>query len=191
MWLHFELPNPNHQSLMMQLISISSSLQAGMDSSPLIHAAMERIRQLEAEVHRLKNKAMPPERYIRVFEANRLIKVACPEILMIRAESNYSHLLLKNGDRYFTSRTLKSWASELSPDDFLRCHRSYLVNKHEIAGIDRGTHTIIMRDGAQVPTSRRYQSSSVETVFTHHDAAHHRTDSKPDCTVHKLKHSIR
>lgn len=43
--------------------------------------------------------------------------------------------------------------------DFLRCHRSYFVNRHHIAQIDWAQMLITLQGGAQLPLSRSYKDS--------------------------------
>ena len=158
----------------------------GNDPAFLIQAAMERIRQLEAEVRRLQKQCNPVEHTIRIFQGNRLIKVGIEDLLFIRAESNYSRVYLKNGEQFLTSRTLKSWINEIPGTDFLRCHRSYLISKKEIVEFERKSHEIILKGGFHIPTSRRFQCKSLKAVF-HNEKANRKTSSaKPDCTVRKL-----
>ena len=160
---------------------------SGSDPALLIQAAMEQIRQLEAEVRRLQKQPPAGDQTIRVVQGKRLIKVAAADLLFIRAESNYSRVFLKNGEQYFTSRTLKSWAGEIKDASFIRCHRSFLISKKEIMEIDRRNHEIIMYGGHRIPASRRFQNWIVNAVFQEEQAPGETAIAKPDCTVHKLQ----
>ncbi|MGI6010695.1 MAG: LytR/AlgR family response regulator transcription factor [Ruminococcus sp.] len=44
------------------------------------------------------------------------------------------------------------------PDDFLRCHRSYIVNKKQIERVRLSQNLIEMKDGAGIPVSRSYRT---------------------------------
>ena len=153
----------------------------------LIQTAMERIRQLEDEVKRLQKLSVPDGQTIRIVQGNRLMKVVTDDLLFIRAESNYSHVFLKNGEQYFTSRTLKSWADEIKDVSFLRCHRSFLIRKEGILEIDRRNHAIIMYGGHRIPISRRFQNWIVKSVFQGEQAQGETAIAKLDCTIHKLQ----
>lgn len=47
-------------------------------------------------------------------------------------------------------------------DDFLRCHRSFLVNKGKIAGVFLSQNRIVLKGGFEVPLSRSYKPAVKE-----------------------------
>jgi len=144
------------------------SIQPTIFQDKLIQAAMERIRNLEAEVQRLRKGTAAGQGTIRIHQGNRLISVSTDDILYIKAEDNYSRIYVKNGEQYYTSRTLKSWMNELPEEDFIRCHRAYLVNRKEVAEINRNNAVIILRNASRIPISRRFQKRSVTALFGRH-----------------------
>ncbi len=56
-------------------------------------------------------------------------------ILMIQSTSNYSTIYLDNGEKIFTSRTLKYWEELFNCASLMRIHRSYLINHLKINSI--------------------------------------------------------
>ncbi|MGB4850197.1 MAG: LytTR family DNA-binding domain-containing protein [Saprospiraceae bacterium] len=158
-----------------------------LDRDYLIRFAFERIRQLEAEIKRLKQPLPSTEKFVWVYQSKKLVKILLTDVLYIRSESNYSRLFLKCGTQYFMSRTLKSWANELSGDTFLRCHRSFLVNKSEITEIKRNTNEIVMRNGEIIPTSRRHQKKDVDAIVMNDHFQAISFSLKPDCNVYTIK----
>jgi len=50
------------------------------------------------------------------------------EIAAVLSNANYSDVHLRNGQRLFTRRTMKTWAELLPENNFLRVHRHALVN---------------------------------------------------------------
>ena len=166
-----------------------------MNTSAYVHAestqeflfrnALERIRDLEAEIQKLRQGVSKSHPMIRIYQANRIITTSPNDILYIRAENNYSRVYLKNGQQYYVSRTLKSWADDLPCDDFVRCHRTFLVRREEVMEINRRTKDLVLRDGIKIPTSRRFQKSCLSTLFSQlqKPAA---TTIKLNSIVHKL-----
>lgn len=144
---------------------VSRFIQSESNPDILLQSALERICQLEKEIQLLGQGASRANRTIRIHQANRIITVLASEILYIMAEDNYSRIFLKNGSQYYVSRTLKSWAIELGDADFLRCHRTYLVNRTEVVEINRRKFEIVLRNAIAVPTSRRFQKSCLATLF--------------------------
>ena len=129
---------------------------------------MERILHLEDEVKRLQKRDAPGQNIIRIHQGNRLISVSTADILYVKAEDNYSRIYVRSGEQYYTSRTLKSWMNELPKEDFIRCHRTFLVNRKEVAEINRASAEIILRDARRIPASRRFQKKSVAALFGQH-----------------------
>ncbi|MGV3710882.1 MAG: LytR/AlgR family response regulator transcription factor [Gemmatimonas sp.] len=76
-------------------------------------------------------------------------------------ESSDNHVKIHANRQIFTVRqTLQSMEQSLSPTEFVRVHRGSMVNVARIKEIQpwfNGEYVIIMRDGAQVKTSRGYR----------------------------------
>ena len=145
----------------MKVIAITSP---AIQPEVLLRSALERISYLESELHKLQSNISRPGKNIRIRQANRVITAASTEILYIQSENNYSRIFMKDGAQYYTSRTLKSWAKELSASDFLRCHRTYLVNRSAVKEINRAKSVILLQGEIEIPTSRRFQKSCLSAL---------------------------
>lgn len=131
----------------------------------ILGTALDRIRHLEIEVRKLKQNYGGNEDFIWIYQSQKNIRVAVADIFYIKAESNYSRIFIKGGQQYYTSKTLKAWIAEIPSADFLRCHRSFLVNKNQITEIKRMDNQIIMRNGNIIPISRRHQKKYVNALL--------------------------
>lgn len=71
------------------------------------------------------------------------------------------------GDFVSNSSTLND-CSNILPDTFIRCHRSYIVNTSYVYAYDRSNSyiTVADTDGIQIPVSRRYLHSVSDTLAT-------------------------
>lgn len=78
------------------------------------------------------------------------------DILYCQAESNYTHVHLKNGRKYILAKTLKDVEQLLEGLEFFRVHQSYLVNPEHVQQYlrDDGGY-VVMSDGRHVPLSKR------------------------------------
>ncbi|MBC7885659.1 MAG: LytTR family transcriptional regulator [Saprospiraceae bacterium] len=76
------------------------------------------------------------------------------DILYISADSNYSTIILKNGSKVFTSKTLKYWEIKFKDIQLLRVHKSYLVNTLYIQNIHHVISKIELNTGIFIPVSR-------------------------------------
>ena len=80
--------------------------------------------------------------------------ISLNEIIMIKSESNYSHIILENYKTIFTSRTIKHWTKEFNTPHLLRVHRTYLVNITKIKEVNRKLNTILLNENHTVNYSR-------------------------------------
>jgi DNA-binding LytR/AlgR family response regulator len=44
------------------------------------------------------------------------------------------------------------------PEGFLRCHRSFIINRSKVDCLQPSSNTILLKDGVQIPVSRTYRS---------------------------------
>ena len=99
-----------------------------------------------------------PERFL-VRKLGREFLVAARDIEHVQASGNYANLQV-HGRAYPLRTTLAELEARLDPARFVRVHRSWIVNLDEIASIEpleSGDARLTMRNGAQVPCSRRYR----------------------------------
>src|SRR5699024_5250779 len=69
------------------------------------------------EVHKI---ALSNENFTEIVDVN--------SIIYCRSEKGYTIFHLRDGNQVVVSKTLKKYEEILSPDIFIRCHQSYLIN---------------------------------------------------------------
>jgi two-component system, LytTR family, response regulator len=78
------------------------------------------------------------------------------QIIRIESSSNYSKLILQNGQHLLVTRQLKDFEELLQDYRFYRVHHSHLVNLNFIAKYIRGDGgQVTMRNGDMIDVSRR------------------------------------
>ena len=78
------------------------------------------------------------------------------EILLVRGEGNYSHVILKDGRKFLSCRTLKYFADVLEVGGFIRPSKSALINPAAIQHIDfKSQKAIRLINNEIIPISRR------------------------------------
>ena len=85
--------------------------------------------------------------------------VAADDIEWLQASANYVNLRVHGRD-YPLRSTMAALEPRLDPAKFVRVHRSYMVNLdclQEIEPLESGDARLRMRDGGQIPCSRRYR----------------------------------
>jgi DNA-binding LytR/AlgR family response regulator len=83
-----------------------------------------------------KSRSDEPDDFIMLKSEHRIHKVKHNEILYIEGLKEYVIFHLKNEKRIITLRSIKSLEESL-PDNFMRIHRSYIINKNEISTLYR------------------------------------------------------
>ena len=99
-----------------------------------------------------------PERFL-VRKLGKEFLVAAADVEWLQASGNYVNLHVRGRD-YPLRTTMAAIQLQFDPARFVRVHRSYIVNLDAIAQIeplDTGDASIVLRDGARIPCSRRYR----------------------------------
>ncbi|HYO22417.1 MAG TPA: LytTR family DNA-binding domain-containing protein [Flavisolibacter sp.] len=82
--------------------------------------------------------------------------VPIPELQYLEAADDYVKLHTKEGV-FLKNKTMSYFEQTLNPGQFVRTHRSYIVNVQEITRIDpyeKENHMAILKSGAQIPVSK-------------------------------------
>jgi two-component system LytT family response regulator len=84
--------------------------------------------------------------------------IVTDKIIRIEACSNYSKLFFKDGTTLVVAKVLHWFENKLSPTDFIRVHRSHLINIIYIEQYSRDC-TIMLNDNSFFTIARRKQTS--------------------------------
>lgn len=101
-----------------------------------------------------------PERFL-VRKLRKEFLIAATDIEWLQAQGNYIGIHV-NGHDYLLRSTLSDFLAQLDPARFVQVHRSYAANLDRVAEIeplDSGDARLRMKDGSQVPCSRRYRAA--------------------------------
>jgi two-component system LytT family response regulator len=74
-------------------------------------------------------------------------------IIRCEADGNYTHFYMQSGKHVLASRPLGHYSSLLPKSDFIRCHKSHLVNRYFVESI--ADSKIYLSNGEHVEVSRR------------------------------------
>lgn len=122
-----------------------------------------RLKQLQANTFKeqfdillqsMQKPAVPAPR-MAISTGDGMVFIDINDLIYCQSESNYTHIIMANGDKYFLSRPLKEFEDSLSGSHFFRIHNSYLVNVNQIKKFVRGDGGyVIMNDGTQITIAR-------------------------------------
>lgn len=108
---------------------------------------------------KLTSRKFPSEIFIK--SGYEYIKVATKEIICIKADMDYTELLIIGNKKNLSSESLKYWQDSLHPDLFVRIHKSYIVNMSHVCKIV-GNQVFLVND-AVLPIGRAFK----EDVMRH------------------------
>lgn len=98
---------------------------------------------------------------IPVKESGRVHFIGVDEIDWIAAQGNYVKIYAGR-ERHLLRETMDGIESKLNPNDFLRIRRSAIVRVEKIKELQplfNGEYAVILRDGTQITSSRRYRKN--------------------------------
>jgi len=127
-------------------------------------AALQRAKE------RLSKKTMPaptelaaaarkPGEYaerVVVKDGSRVQIIPIAKLDYAEAQDDYISLA-SQGKKYLKQQTISSLEASLNPRNFLRIHRSYLVNVERVSKLEpytKDSHIVILNDGTRLPVSR-------------------------------------
>lgn len=91
------------------------------------------------------------------------------DIVRLEAEDNYTHFLLKNGDRITASRTIKAYEETLAQLNFVRVHKKHIVNLNFLKTYIRGEGGyLVLENGETIEVSRRKKAVLSDSVRRHY-----------------------
>ncbi len=93
---------------------------------------------------------------------SRLVQVFKEHILYIEALGNYVTVFTTNG-KYIVLSTMKDLESKLTPPDFARVHRSYIVRLDKITSIE---DNFINSGGKAIPIGKNYKDELMKSLNT-------------------------
>jgi DNA-binding LytR/AlgR family response regulator len=107
------------------MVSICESVSLKIEVARLTAMVSDLTDQLKDA---MQHSNIGMEKGIFIWSQGRSTYVRIRDIVMIKAESNYSVIFLSNGYSYFTSHTLKYWVEKCDTPHFIRAHKSYVIN---------------------------------------------------------------
>jgi two-component system LytT family response regulator len=97
--------------------------------------------------------------------AEKIHIVEVDNILRCESDNYYTRFFFTDGGTVLVSKTLKENEELLKDHNFLRPHKSHLVNiKYIKSFIKHEGGYIVMTDGSKVPVSRRKRENVVEII---------------------------
>lgn len=86
------------------------------------------------------------------------------DIIRLEGESNYTRFFFSNHKPVLVSKTLKEYEELLTPYEFIRVHKSFLVNRVYVQHMDRNG-VLWLTDGSHILVSRRKKEEVMKELM--------------------------
>ncbi|MEM9387265.1 MAG: LytTR family DNA-binding domain-containing protein [Pseudomonadota bacterium] len=116
-----------------------------------------RLGKAVARLQRQASRTGPAVKQLAVQTGRETRAVPVAQVRAIHGAGNYAELELLTGRRLLHAKTLDQLA-ELLPDEFLRIHRSHIVNLNTISSLrtlEGSRYRVVFEDGRELPVSRQ------------------------------------
>jgi len=127
-----------------------------------INRAIENINSAHKQdetIKKLLQTIQPSHQFLDrllIKQSGRIVILSCSEINLIKAMDDYAEICT-NRDTYLIQQSLNHLEERLNPDQFVRIHRSYIVNIDAIKDIvnwSQGRYKLYLKDGKELFLSR-------------------------------------
>ena len=92
------------------------------------------------------------------------VRIIVDEIKYINSDADYTDVYFGQDQKFISSASLKNWEDTLKGHNFLRVHRSFIVNLDKINKLTR--NKILLTDGKEIPVGRTYKSTLAKNFLT-------------------------
>ena len=88
------------------------------------------------------------------------------DIIYFKANENYTELILSDGSKILSSKTIKRYEEKVNPHIFYRVHKSFIINKHNhLKELSRQMGNFaVMSNGENVPIARRRLNDFMKVI---------------------------
>ena len=133
---------------------------------PVDPEGLDRALRRLASPEREPGAALNQDDMVALREAKGLRLVPVRDLLYLQAADDYSEVHLVDGSFALVNITLRSWEARLPASDFIRIHRSSLVNLAHLqqVSLQDGRWQVMLRGGTALSVSRRMASDLKKRV---------------------------
>jgi two-component system LytT family response regulator len=87
------------------------------------------------------------------------------QVVRLEGTGNYTTFILIDGTRHLSSKSLCVYERYLSMN-FVRIHKSCLINRRFVVEFNKGEQSVLMADGSKVKASRRKKGLVKKMLLT-------------------------
>jgi DNA-binding LytR/AlgR family response regulator len=107
-----------------------------------------------------KNVEVKKKDFVFVKQKQLFIKIYFKDILFLKSDHVYTEIFVDNGEKYIIRESLGEYSNQLN-EDFVRVHRSYIVNFQHITKVEANQLWI---NEFEVPISKQHRNDILEKL---------------------------
>lgn len=136
-------------------------------------AAVEKVKEAKYKKSLKKQydsllKTLDPDqltvRKISISTADKIHLIDVDNIIRCESDNYYTIIHFKDGNSLMVSKTLKEMEQKLEEFDFVRTHKSHLVNIRCIMNFIKDDMMVVLTDGCKIPVSKRKKEKIMEVI---------------------------
>jgi len=137
-------------------VNATDYLLKPIDADEFNTAVQKALNQIDAEKENSANKGKVLENQrIELPTNDGIVYLSPDEIVRVEADSNYTRIYTTDENVLMLSKTLKEIETKLKHENFVRVHKSHIINLLFLAKYIKGDGgMIILKSGEQIPVSR-------------------------------------
>ena len=139
----------------------------GESISRFIDSKSGQKQDMQTLLSELSSKSSSYKTAIFVQKSEKYFKINTEDIMYLEASGDYT-VISANNEQYVSSRGISKLEDKLSPELFIRIHRSTIVNQEHLAQIEKhfnGGMIAKMKNGKTFPISRSYVKRIKERIL--------------------------
>lgn len=129
---------------------------------PIGEKAFSEVFEKALRLHRKRNQ----NQTVVLRTKNGIVKVSADQIQYIEAEAHQLHVYTEDGVHHIWSGMNEMM--EILPEDFVRCHKGYIVNLKHIYSVQKDRVIILGRTEALIPISRPKRTDFMKQMMRYY-----------------------
>lgn len=106
------------------------------------------------------NVEISKKNYVFVKQKQQFVKIYFKDILFLKSDHVYTEIFVNNGEKYIIRESLGEYANQLN-EDFLRVHRSFIVNFQHVKRIEANQ---LLINTFEIPISKQHRNYILEKL---------------------------
>lgn len=116
---------------------------------------LDMLTRIYHNMRKLSEKKINKVKKIKVYINGSTFFYSCNEIIMLKAEGNYTHIYLSKNRKFLLTKTLKEVICDFPEPPFYRIHNSYCINLRHVAEYRKAEGgVVVMSNGICTAISR-------------------------------------